>query len=94
MNVPLRSDLKQWVEDEVRRGHYPSEEAVVTAALDAFREREVPVTLEDFLDLDFLALCDREGDESITLEEVLEATSNILGSMARAIIEEERADRF
>src|SRR4051812_43317228 len=51
-------------------------------------------TLEDFLDHEFIAYCEREADESVTLEEVLEATSKIKDSMARVIIEEERAERF
>jgi hypothetical protein len=51
-------------------------------------------TPEDFIDHEFVAYCEREADESVTLEEVLEATSKIKDSMARVIIEEERADRF
>jgi hypothetical protein len=51
-------------------------------------------TLDDFIDHEFVAYCERESDESVTLEEVLEATSKIKDSMARVIIEEERADRF
>jgi hypothetical protein len=50
--------------------------------------------LEEFLDHEFEAFCAREGDESVTLEEVRRATESIPGSMAEAIIEEERADRF
>jgi hypothetical protein len=51
-------------------------------------------TLEDLIDLEFEAFCAREGDENVTLEEVRRATASIPGSMAEAIIEEERADRF
>ena len=50
--------------------------------------------LDELIDLEFEAFCAREGDESVTLEEVLKATSSIPGSMAEAIIEDERADRF
>jgi hypothetical protein len=50
--------------------------------------------LENLLDQDFLAYCDREADDDVTLAEVLEATSKIQDSMARVIIEEERAERF
>jgi hypothetical protein len=50
--------------------------------------------LESLLDHDFLAYCEREADNEVTLEEVLEATSKIQDSMARVIIEEERAERF
>ncbi len=50
--------------------------------------------LEELLDLEFEAFCAREGNENVTLEEVRKATSSIPGSMAEAIIEDERADRF
>jgi hypothetical protein len=50
--------------------------------------------LEELLDLEFEAFCSREGDENVTLDEVRKATSSIPGSMAQAIIDEERADRF
>ena len=51
-------------------------------------------TLEDLIDHEFVAYCVREADDEVTLEEVLEANSKIKDSMARVIIEEERADRF
>lgn len=51
-------------------------------------------TLEDLIDHEFVAYCARDADDEVTLEEVLEATSKIKDSMARVIIEEERADRF
>ncbi|MGZ5980878.1 MAG: hypothetical protein ACXWO3_07985 [Isosphaeraceae bacterium] len=41
-----------------------------------------------------LECCARENDDDVTSEEVLEGTSSIKDSMARVIIEEERADRF
>jgi hypothetical protein len=50
--------------------------------------------LDSLLDHDFLAYCEREADDDVTLEEVLTATSRIEDSMARVIIEEERAERF
>jgi hypothetical protein len=50
--------------------------------------------LDELLDLEFEAFCVREGDEDVTLDEVRKATASIPGSMARAIIEDERADRF
>jgi hypothetical protein len=51
-------------------------------------------TLDDLIDHEFVADCEREADDSVTLEEVRAATSKIKDSMARVIIEEERADRF
>jgi hypothetical protein len=50
--------------------------------------------LEDLIDREFSTYCEREGDESVTRDEVLEATSPIQDSMARVIVEEERAERF
>lgn len=55
---------------------------------------EMKSTPEDLVDHEFIAYCTREADDSVTLEEVLEATSKIKDSMARVIIEEERAERF
>ena len=51
-------------------------------------------TLEDLIDYEAIASCEKEADESITLEEVRAATSKIKDSMARVVIEEERAERF
>lgn len=93
MDVPLTNDLKEFVRKRVESGEYPSEEAVVEAALKRLRDQEA-TALDDFIDHEFVEFCEREGDESVTLEEVLRATSTIPGSMAQAIIDEERADRF
>lgn len=46
------------------------------------------------IDRDAIAYCEREADDSITLEEVRAATPSIKDSMARVVIEEERAERF
>jgi hypothetical protein len=51
-------------------------------------------TIEDFIDHELVEYCAQTANDSVTLEEVLEATSSIKDSMARVIIEEERADRF
>ena len=55
---------------------------------------QVGSTMEELLDDEFVAFCAREAGEDVTLDEVLEATASIPGSMAQAIIEDERADRF
>jgi hypothetical protein len=73
---------------------FPSEEAVMVSALKAMKGQKTSPALEDWIDLDFEACCAREGDDAISLEEVREATSKIPGSMAEAIIEDERAERF
>ena len=51
-------------------------------------------TLEDLIDYDAIAYCEKEADDNITLEEVRAASSKIKDSMARVVIEEERAERF
>lgn len=51
------------------------------------------LTLEDLIDDEAVASCEAEADDSVSLEEVRAATSKIKGSMARAVIEDERAER-
>jgi hypothetical protein len=51
-------------------------------------------TLEDLIDDEAIASCETEADDSITLEAVRAATSRIKDSMARVVLEEERAERF
>ena len=99
MNVSLTDELKDFVQKMLETGQYSSEEAVIEAALKRLRDQEyekgktVP-TLDDLIDHEFVEYCARENDDDVTLEEVLEGTSSIKDSMARVIIEEERADRF
>jgi putative addiction module CopG family antidote len=99
MNVSLTDELKDFVQKKIETGQYPSEEAMIEAALKRLRDQEyekgktVP-TLDDLIDHEFVEYCARENDDDVTLEEVLEGTSSIKDSMARVIIEEERADRF
>ena len=50
--------------------------------------------LDDLIDHEFVEYCAWEADDGVTLDEVLEATSTIKDSMARVVIEEERAERF
>ncbi len=45
------------------------------------------------IDHEALVYCEREADDSVTLDEVRAATASIQGSMARAVIEDERAER-
>jgi putative addiction module CopG family antidote len=92
MHVSLNNDLKEFVREQVQSGRFPSAEAVVEAALEQFRDQEAP-GLEALIDHEFVEFCSREGDDRVTLEAVLQATSTIPGSMAQAIIEGERADR-
>jgi putative addiction module CopG family antidote len=99
MNVTLSDDLKNFVQKKIENGQYASEEAVIDAALRRFRDQEYAgrktvSALDDVIDHEFVEYCAREADDGVTLEEVLEATSTIKDSRARAIIEEERADRF
>jgi putative addiction module CopG family antidote len=99
MNISLTDELKDFVHRKIEDGEFPSEVAVIEAALRRFREQDdgkshaVP-TIDDLIDHEFLDYCAREADEEVTLDEVLEATSTINDSMARVIIDDERADRF
>jgi hypothetical protein len=51
-------------------------------------------TSEDLIDFGAISSCEREADNSITLEEIRAATSKINDSMARVVIKAERAERF
>jgi hypothetical protein len=51
-------------------------------------------TLEDLIDDEAIASCEPEADDGVSLEEVRAATSTIKDSMARVVIEDERAERF
>ena len=99
MNVSLTDELKDFVQKKIETRQYPSEEAVIEAALKRLRDQEsekgksVP-TLDDLIDHEFVEYCARENNDDVTLEEVLEGTSSIKDFMARVIIEEEGADRF
>ncbi|MGO9464457.1 MAG: type II toxin-antitoxin system ParD family antitoxin [Isosphaeraceae bacterium] len=99
MNVSLTDEMKDFVQRKIENGQYPSEEAVVEAALKRLRDQEdesrkTVQTLDELIDHEFVEYCAREADDGVTLDEVLEATSTIKDSMARVIIEEERAERF
>ena len=93
MDIILDRELERFVRDKVRSGQFGSENAVIEAALARLRSEEAP-GLEAMIDHEFEAYCAREGDDRISLDEVLEATAEIPGSMAQAIIDDERADRF
>ena len=93
MDVTLDRDLERFVRDKVRSGQFGSEDAVIEAALARFRSEEVS-GIEAMIDHEFEAYCAREGDDRISLDEVLEGTAEIPGSMAQAIIDDERVDRF
>jgi hypothetical protein len=62
-------------------------------ALDEAANGAAP-TLEDLIDWEAIASCEKEADDTVTLEEVRAATSKVKDSMTRVVIEEERAERF
>ena len=100
MNISISVDLECLLKRKVEAGIYPTQEAAVEAALRRFLadDSEAPSVanrqLDELIDHEFVAYCEREADDSVTLEEIRAATSKIKDSMARVIIEEERADRF
>jgi hypothetical protein len=76
---------------ELLRDHIRA--ALREGAEDAVSPRPA-ATLDDLIDREFVAYCEREADDTVTLDEVRASTSKFNHSMARVIIEEERADRF
>ena len=93
MNVSLNTDLKDFVQRKVLSGEFPSEEAVVEAALKFFQHQE-SLILRRLIDNEFVEYCGREGDDNVAFDDVLKATSKIPGTMSQAIIEVERAERY
>ncbi|OJW20239.1 MAG: hypothetical protein BGO49_04865 [Planctomycetales bacterium 71-10] len=96
MNIHLSIELERLLKGKVAAGIYPSQEAVIEAALVRFLADEpVPhAPFGELIDHDFVKYCEREADDSVTLDEVRAATSRVQDSMARVIVEEERAERF
>jgi putative addiction module CopG family antidote len=103
MNVFLTDEMKDFVQKKVASGAFPSEDAVLEEAVRRFRDEEQnghrgdaseKPTLDDLIDYDAIASCEKEADDTITLAEVRAATSTIKDSMARVVIEDERAERF
>lgn len=52
------------------------------------------VTLEDLIDHEAIASCMAEADDRISLTELRAGSATIPGSIARAVIEDERAERL
>ena len=98
MNVSLTDELRDFVRRKVEDGEYPSELAVIEAALKRFREQDKrrgtqcrQSTTLSTTSLSNIAL--REGDEEVTLDEVLRGDVDDQRLDGRVIIEDERADR-
>ena len=103
MNVSLTDELKSFVQQKVASGAFPSEEAVLLEAVRRFRQEDQNGPpdraanrhmLSDLIDYDAITSCEKMADEGVTLAEVRTATAKIKDSMARVVIEEERAERF
>ena len=103
MNVTLTDEMKSFVQKKVESGAFPSEQAVLQEAVRRFRQEDQAgghadngetAAEVDLIDDEAIASCEKEADDSITLEAVRAATSKIKDSMARVVIEEERAERF
>jgi putative addiction module CopG family antidote len=103
MNVTLTDEMKHFVQKKVKSGAFPSEEAVLQEAVRRFRQDDQAAghadhgdkaTEDQLIDYEAIASCEKEADDSVTLEAVRAATSKIKDSMARVVNEEERAERF
>ena len=86
-------------EEVAQRGQELAGHRVRVTVLDdpsapAAREGGTKAIPDHLIDDDAIAYCEREADDTITLDEVRAATSTIKDSMARVVIEEERAERF
>lgn len=93
MQLSMRDDLREFVRTKVQSGEFASEGAVVEAALLLLRRQDV-AKLDNLIDHDFIAYCNREGEDDVSLDQAFKATSRIPGSMADEVIQVERADRF
>jgi putative addiction module CopG family antidote len=76
MNVSLTDDLNDFVQKKIENGQYPSEEAVIEAALKRLRDQagesqKNGPTIDEFIDHEFVEYCAREADDVVTLEDVL-----------------------
>jgi hypothetical protein len=92
LKIELGPEEEQAFREQARRnGRDPEQYAqqIIRDYIGAAR-----AALEDLIDREFAAYCEREGDESVTRDEVFEVASPIEDSMARVIVEEERAERF
>lgn len=82
-------------EEVARRADELAGHRVRIIVLDPLTTTTEAVGIPDYLlDHDAVAYCEREADDSITLEEVRAGTLSIKDSMARVVIEDERAERF
>ncbi|MGE3820469.1 MAG: hypothetical protein AB7I30_13725 [Isosphaeraceae bacterium] len=81
-------------EEVARRTSELAGHRVRVTVLDALTASEEVGIPDYLLDHDAVAYCQREADDRITLEEVRADTASIKDSMARAVIEDERAERF
>ena len=102
MKVNLTDEMNHFVQKKVKSGALPSEEAVLQEAVRRFRQQDqaggrgdnAENAEEELIDYEAIASCEKEADDSITLEAVRVGTSKIKDSMARVVIEDERAERF
>lgn len=100
MEITLSDEIVELIKDEVSSGHFASEQAVVEAAVRKLRSGrrrrdKSSKSIDHLIDHEFVAWCEREleGVEEPTLEEVLEATSSIPGSMSDEVIRQ-REERY
>ncbi len=103
MNVPLTDELKLFVQKKVATGAFRTEQDVVLEAIRRFwREDQAyehaglgeSTSVDDLIDDEAVASCQDDADDSVTLDHVRAATSMIKDSMARVVVEQERAERL
>lgn len=101
INIELRPDEERALSERARGSGRDVTEYVHQVLQDHIRATGqgecvagTPSVPDDLIDYDAIAYCERDADDSITLEEVRAATAKIQDSMARVVIEEERAECF
>ena len=95
MGLEMTDELRLFVRTKVESGQYPSEDAVLLEALRRFqRDDRASGSTEPWIDAEAIAYYEAEADETLSIEQVREATAGIRGSMTEVVIEEVRAERL
>lgn len=94
IQIELRPEEEKALRERARLAGSDPAEYVQGLVRDHIRGGIPQGALDDLIDHEFVEYREWEADDAVTLEEVRAATAKIGDSMARVIVEEERADRF
>lgn len=104
INIELEPEEEQALLEQARVSGHNLAGYIHQVLRDHLRIRRKPIggdrskngalpALADLIDQEAIASCEGEADDGISLEKVRAATSTIKDSMARVVIEDERAER-